>query len=344
MVKDNVSQRAILKDLEESFCQASKEAREVLFPEEDWNLATTKEEIERFLRGRLLVSALVPLKANGSDQVLVTDAFVSILPSSTLSSRQVVLLKNHDAISTGALAFRERLRMSLGSGAPIYKQTVRYYWRAKKVRGIRMDDSLLHEVVESFSAPHIHYQSKPVAGFVAHTSSEGTHGQVSDSSPTPLISVGDVATQRKPDSKSSNLMMGFLRRGFHNSSPKEKRKSHSSTPVAVKDDEVMGGSSSVLNEAFKFGWDREDNDWDGELSPDPLDWVLDCDKEEDPYSTMLDDMKEDFLWVMDISQPWAKGKRPRNKGKRELLNLESFVNYGIANTSFRRRKGKISVS
>ena len=53
--------------------------------------------------------------------------------------------------------------------------------------------------------------------------------------------------------------------------------------MAVKDDDVDGGSSSALEEAFKFGWDQEDNNWDGELSPDPLDWVLDCDEEEDPY-------------------------------------------------------------
>jgi hypothetical protein len=107
--------------------------------------------------------------------------------------------------------------------------------------------------------------------------------------------------------------------------------------VAVKDDEVVGGSSSVLVEAFKFRWDREDNDWDGELSPNPLDWVLDCNKKEDPYSAMLDDVEEDFLRVMDVT-------RPRAKGKRELLNLESSINYGIASASSRRRKGKIIVS
>jgi hypothetical protein len=64
--------------------------------------------------------------------------------------------------------------------------------------------------VESFSAPQIHYQSKPVAGFVAQISSEVAHSQVSDSSPTPLISVGDVAAQRTPASKNSNPIRGFL--------------------------------------------------------------------------------------------------------------------------------------
>jgi hypothetical protein len=40
--------------------------------------------------------------------------------------------------------------------------------------------------------------------------------------------------------------------------------------VAVKDDDVDGGSSSALEEAFKFGWDQEDNDWDGSCPPIPL--------------------------------------------------------------------------
>ena len=59
---------------------------------------------------------------------------------------------------------------------------------------------------------------------------------------------------------------------------------------------------------------------------------------------MLDDVKEDFLRVMDVARPRARRKRPRNKGKRELLHLEGFVSYGIVSASSRRRKGKISVS
>lgn len=97
--------------------------------------------------------------------------------------------------------------------------------------------------------------------------------------------------------------------------------SHSSSLVAVKDDDVEGGNSSALEEAFEFGWDQEDNDWD---------------EEEDPYSA-------EVLQVMKVARPRAKGRRPRYKGKRELLNLESFVNYGVASVSSRRRKGKISV-
>ena len=52
----------------------------------------------------------------------------------------------------------------------------------------------------------------------------------------------------------------------------------------------------------------------GSCPPIPL-IGCDCDKEEDPYSAMLDDVKEDFLRVMDVAQPRAKEKRPRNKAE-----------------------------
>ena len=89
----------------------------------------------------------------------------------------------------------------------------------------------------SFSALQVQYHSKPVAGFNAQNSSE----------------VVLVATQEKPASKNSNLMRGILRQGFLNPSPKEKGDSLSS--LAVQDDGVVSGPSSVLDEAFKFGWD-----------------------------------------------------------------------------------------
>ena len=199
-----------------------------------------------------------------------------------LSSGQVFLLENFATNSVGALALGERLCMSMGGGVPIHEQTLRCYCRAKKERGVWVKDSLLLEAVESFSASRVQYQSKPVAGFAAQISSEVAYSQASDSSLTPLVSVGDVAAHRKPDSKNPNPMRGFLRRGFLNPSPKEKRESHSPLPLAVKDDEVVGGRSSVLDESFRFWWDQEDDDCDGELSPYPLDWVLDWDEEEDP--------------------------------------------------------------
>jgi hypothetical protein len=120
VVKGDVTHMAILKDLEESFCKASKEDHEVWSSEEDQELETTKKELERVLGGHWLGSTLVPF---------------SSMP------------KKQDANSTGALALGERLRWSLGSGTPIHKQTVRYYQRAKKERGIRLNDPLLLEIV-----------------------------------------------------------------------------------------------------------------------------------------------------------------------------------------------------
>jgi hypothetical protein len=46
-----------------------------------------------------------------------------------------------------------------------------------------------------------------------------------------------------------------------------------------------------------------------------------------------DAMEEEFLREKMIA-------RQKSKGKRELLNLQSSVNYGVASDSSRRRKGK----
>jgi hypothetical protein len=51
---------------------------------------------------------------------------------------------------------------------------------------------------------------------------------------------------------------------------------------------------------------------------------------------LLNELKENFLREIKVAQP-------RIKGKRELLNLESSINYGIASASSRNRKGKTIV-
>ena len=63
--------------------------------------------------------------------------------------------------------------------------------------------------------------------------------------------------------------------------------------------------------------------------------MLDGD-EEDRKLALLNEVKENFLWDIKVMQP-------RTKGKRELLNLESSINYGIASGPSRRRKGKTIV-
>jgi hypothetical protein len=62
--------------------------------------------------------------------------------------------------------------------------------------------------------------------------------------------------------------------------------------------------------------------------------VLDCDEDEDPMLVLLDAAKEEFFF-----SPERLGG-PKTKGKREVLNLESFINYGDAKASVRQGKGK----
>jgi hypothetical protein len=63
----------------------------------------------------------------------------------------------------------------------------------------------------------------------------------------------------------------------------------------------------------------------------PLDWVLDGVKDEDPSFAILDAIEEDFHRV-------NKGTRLKIRGRREVLNLKCFINYGDASVLSRRRK------
>jgi len=75
-------------------------------------------------------------------------------------------------------------------------------------------------------------------------------------------------------------------------------------------------------------WEEDKDYWDGL----PLDWALDGSFEEEAL-VIRDAMEEDFLREKMIT-------RQKSKGKRELLNLQSSINYGDASVSFRRSKGK----
>jgi hypothetical protein len=73
-------------------------------------------------------------------------------------------------------------------------------------------------------------------------------------------------------------------------------------------------------------WEEEKDDyWDGL----PLDWVLDGDYGEEAMA-IRDAMEEEFQMIA----------RQNFKGKRELLNLHSSINYSDAKDPSRRRKGK----
>jgi len=74
-------------------------------------------------------------------------------------------------------------------------------------------------------------------------------------------------------------------------------------------------------------WEEDDVFWDGL----PLDWALDGAFEEEALA-IRDVMEEEFLREKMLACQ-------KSKGKRELLNLQSSIDYGDGLVSSRRRKG-----
>jgi hypothetical protein len=94
-------------------------------------------------------------------------------------------------------------------------------------------------------------------------------------------------------------------------------------------------------------WDQGDEVWAGDEGDSsyplsvcppnmPLDWASDGVEDEDPSFEILDAIKEDFHRVKNCT-------RLKIKGRREVLNLESSINYGDASVPSRRRKVKAQV-
>jgi hypothetical protein len=75
-------------------------------------------------------------------------------------------------------------------------------------------------------------------------------------------------------------------------------------------------------------WEEEDDYWEGL----PLDWAWEGSFGEEALA-IRDAMEEDFRREKMIA-------RQKSKGKRELLNLHSFINYGVAKDPSRSMKGK----
>jgi len=127
------------------------------------------------------------------------------------------------------------------------------------------------------------------------------------------------------------------------------------TPTVGKgDDSRVNGLSQSQKCLVGFGlsrevvvWEQGDEIWDGEDGDSPyplgllppnmsLDWKLDRVEDEDSSLAILDAFEEDFLREVKVV-------RPKTKGRREILNLVSSINYGDASTSSRHRKGKAHV-
>jgi len=88
-------------------------------------------------------------------------------------------------------------------------------------------------------------------------------------------------------------------------------------------------------------WDQGDEVWVGEdvdspyplgvYLPDmPLNWVSDGVEDKDPSFPILDVIEEDFHRVKKVA-------RLKIKGRREVLNLKSSINYGNASVPSRLR-------
>jgi hypothetical protein len=67
-----------------------------------------------------------------------------------------------------------------------------------------------------------------------------------------------------------------------------------------------------------------------------LDWEVDSVEDEDLSLAILNTFEEDFLREVEVA-------RPKSKGRREILNLVSSINYGDISASTRHRKGKAHV-
>jgi hypothetical protein len=142
----------------------------------------------------------------------------------------------------------------------------------------------------------------------------------------------------------------FLRKGFLN--PHPVLPTTSSSPQKVFDGGIVGpsspprrcsssspvegnGFSQSQNWPIGFDHNREIVVWEEDVDFWdflPLDWASEGAFGEEA-STIRDAMEEEFQRDKMIS-------RQKSKGKRELLNLHSFINYGNSKPFARSRKGK----
>jgi hypothetical protein len=142
--------------------------------------------------------------------------------------------------------------------------------------------------------------------------------------------------------KQSDLARGILRRGFLNPSMSvqplllPKVSNASSSSLVAKEVGVEGIPIVVCDHGDEI-WNGEDGESPfplGILHLDmPLDWAMDGVHGEVPSLAILDAIEEEFHRKKMIAHQ-------KTKGRRELLNLKSSINYGDASTPSRHWKGK----
>jgi hypothetical protein len=204
----------------------------------------------------------------------------------------------------------------------VYKPFQCYYRRAKKLRewhSVKWNDVLLSDSLEAVNMS-IDYVDKRVSG-----------------AELPAEKAAKPPAMKK---SVTPVNQGLFRKGFLNLPP-------ISVPLMSLQEVNNGGvvdpsspSSGCFNgfsqsRNWPVGFDHngeivvweedEDDYWDGL----PLDWAMDGDFGEEALA-IRDAMEEEFQFFA----------RQKSKGKRELLNLHSSINYGDANYPSKRRKGK----
>jgi hypothetical protein len=166
------------------------------------------------------------------------------------------------------------------------------------------------------------------------------------------LAVNKVSAVKTPTKKVAELPVktGILKKGFLNPRPNKLATTDSprkvfnvgmlgpsSPPRGCSTSSPVEGNSFSQSRNWPIGFDHngeivvweEDVDlWD----VSPLDWALE-DAFGDEALAIRDAMEEEFQRDKMIS-------RQKSKGKRELLNLHSSINYGDDKSSARRRIGK----
>jgi hypothetical protein len=247
---------------------------------------------------------------------------------------------------SGAAELGKRLRLSspvLSDSKPFRK----YFWKAWEARKMHLDGISLADALEALRPGAIVLGS--ISGVPPARESVETMALV-----LPEQDSAVLAVSVKDEGSSSALMRGFPRRGFLNPSPVsipivKEGAAASSSSIAIKG-EVSLTQSQKWPVGFGLSrevvaWEQGDELWDGEdgdfplplgvFPPDwALDWELESDEGLDPSLAILDAIEENF-------HRGVKAARPKSKGRREVLNLASSINYGDSCASSRRKKGKV---
>jgi len=228
--------------------------------------------------------------------------------------------------SLGAAVLGERLHFSL----PIMsesKSVLRYHRRSKGGRGAQMDASLFNEVVMAINAlttPSLGVSSKALGGIVVQSSPKPGGGVVGKSPSSSLLRRGFLLPSGP--FPLGGCVTPIIEKGVNFRLD--------SLIQSQKWPEGFGPSGEIVV------WVREDGDSIYPLDvcpPDmPLDWVSDGVEDEDLSFAILDAIEEDFHWVKKVAHL-------KTKGRREVLNLKSSINYDDACVPSRQRKGKAHV-